>query len=67
MLESYHDFSHTAFKAAAYLELASNPFSADIRVPADFKDAISGEHSAQWISTIESEEQTSLKANGSLR
>ena len=47
MLESYHDFRHTAFEAAAYLEQANNPFAADIRVPADFKDAISGEHSAQ--------------------
>lgn len=58
MFAPYHDFSQTAFEAAAYLELANNPFAADIHVPTSYKDAISGEHSAQWIAAIESEIQS---------
>ncbi len=55
MLEAYNILGKHSFKAAAFIELAHNPFAADIRVPNSYEEATTGEHSEYWKDAISSE------------
>jgi hypothetical protein len=49
------------FETTVYLELASNPFAADVTVPATFRAAIDGLHSEQWLKAVRSEVESLAK------